>query len=153
MRGGKTVEAFHEPGSRTVPDPQRPRTLNFVAADVRRLILFGANEVGASLRRLLRVHGPECTTVPIRHRGVIGLQPWSCHITRTRQKLVTFVGDDRETLWGSLVRVTEDTVAQLVWLNEVICWTSCVRPTVPLMLNDRFAPPGVKVSDGGRAPV
>src|SRR5205807_3455213 len=36
------------------PRPQWPRTVNFVAADVRRLILFRAEEVGASLRRLLR---------------------------------------------------------------------------------------------------
>src|SRR5438309_307983 len=57
MRDCEVVEAFHEPRSRTVPDPQRPRTLNFVAADVRRLILFGAKEVGASLSWLLRVHG------------------------------------------------------------------------------------------------
>ena len=34
--------------------PQRPRTLNSVAADVRRLILFRMKEIGASLRRLLR---------------------------------------------------------------------------------------------------
>src|SRR5439155_24026350 len=36
------------------PRPQRPQTINFVAADVRRLILFRGKEVGASLRRLLR---------------------------------------------------------------------------------------------------
>src|SRR5439155_6868647 len=40
------------------PRPQWPRNLNFVAADVRGLILFPAKEVGASLRRLLRFIAP-----------------------------------------------------------------------------------------------
>src|SRR2546429_3448069 len=53
---GKPWE-LHEP-ERALSSPQRPRTINFVAADVRRLILFPAREFGASLRRLLRFMAP-----------------------------------------------------------------------------------------------
>ena len=72
-------------------------------------------------------------------------------IARTRQKVVPLVGSGRETVCEPLVSVMDLIVAQFVWPNELICWTSCVRPTVPLMLNDRSVVPRVKVSDGGCA--
>jgi hypothetical protein len=52
------LKFFHEP-ERAGSSPQRPRSINCVSADVRRLILFGAKEVRASLRRLLRFMAPE----------------------------------------------------------------------------------------------
>jgi len=40
--------------------PSHPLTPTLVAADVRRLILFSAKEVRASLRRLLQFRGSMC---------------------------------------------------------------------------------------------
>src|SRR5438105_5265406 len=92
-----------------------------------------------------------------------GLWPWSLlaaarlragsmdHNARTRQKLVALVGKERGTICGLLVSVTDKTSVQLVWLRELICWSTYALPIPWRMLSIKLVPPRLSDNDGTRS--